>query len=108
MIAAQAPDSPVRLRRPVNGRRPLSIRSPSAASVAGTTVIEPTIATATTIIVPIANDEKTGWATTNMPDIATSTVSPEISTARPDVAAATASAALLLRPAARSSRMRRM
>ena len=60
------------------------------------------------MIVPIANDSKTGWATTNIPDIATITVSPEISTARPDVAAATSSAAPLLRPAARSSRSRRM
>jgi hypothetical protein len=86
----------------------LSIRSPRTARVAGTTVIEPTTATATTTIVPMANDEKTGWATTNMPDIATITVSPEIRTARPEVEAATASAAVLLRPAARSSRMRRM
>ena len=42
----------------------------------------------------------------NMPAIATITVAPEISTARPEVAAAASSAALSLRPAARSSRSR--
>ena len=44
----------------------------------------------------------------NMPAIAMITVMPEISTARPDVAAAMSSASSLLRPAARSSRSRRM
>jgi hypothetical protein len=97
-----------RERRRMNGSRPLSIRSPSVASSAGRTVSEPATATATTMIVPTANDRNTGCPTTNMPDIATITVNPEISTARPDVAAAASSAAALSRPAARSSRWRRM
>jgi len=42
----------------------------------------------------------------NMPDIATSTVRPEISTERPEVAAATSIASSAGRPAARSSRWR--
>ena len=76
-------------------------------SSAGRTVTEPTIATATTMIVPVANDVKVELPVKYMPAIATMTVKPEISTARPEVAAAAASAASALRPLARSSRSRR-
>ena len=67
---------------------------------------EPSIATATTRIVPTANEDMPSIPARNMPDMAMMTVSPEIKTERPDVAAAASSAALELRPAARSSRSR--
>ena len=68
---------------------------------------EPITATATTRIVPVANELKVELPATYMPAIATITVSPEIRTARPEVAAAASSAARSPRPAARSSRSRR-
>ena len=68
---------------------------------------EPSIATATTIIVATPNEANTLSPVTNMPAIATITVRPEISTDRPEVAAAASSAARSLRPFARSSRSRR-
>jgi hypothetical protein len=80
---------------------------PRNASIAGSTVSEPTIATATTRIVPTAKDWKTALPARNIPAIATITVSPEMSTARPDVAAAALSAASGVRPASRSSISRR-
>ena len=53
-IADQTRFSPrSRRRRPMNGMRPFSTRSPSFESSAGSTVSEPSIATATTIIVAI-------------------------------------------------------
>ena len=69
---------------------------------------EPIIATATTIIVPTANDMNVLSPEKNMPAMAIMTVMPEIRTARPEVAAAASSAARSLRPARRSSRSRRM
>ena len=98
----------VRLTRQMSGTRTFSTRSPSQESMAGSTVSEPIIATATTIIVPIANDMNVLSPEKNMPAIAIITVIPEISTARPEVAAAASSAADSLRPARRSSRSRRM
>ena len=86
--------------------RPFSTLSPSTDRIAGSTVSEPSIATATTIIVPTANDMNVLSPEKNIPAIAMITVKPEISTARPDVAAATSSDASELRPAARSSRSR--
>ena len=91
----------------MNGTRPFSTRSPSLDSSAGSTVTEPTMATATTRIVPIANDVNTALPAKNMPAMATMTVMPETSTARPEVAAAAFSAASGPRPASRSSRSRR-
>ena len=88
--------------------RPLSTRSPSAASIAGRKVTEPSIATATTIIVPTANEVNVALPVRNKPAIAIITVIPETSTARPEVAAARSSASSLEWPAARSSRSRRM
>ena len=81
--------------------RPLSMRSPSLESMAGRTVSEPTIATPTTRIVPVAIEAKPLSPVKYMPAMAAMTVKPEISTARPDVAAAAASAAsaIAARPA---------
>ena len=89
------------------GTPPFSTRSPSQARIAGRTVSEPTTATATTMIVPVANDVKVGSPARYIPAIATMTVRPETSTARPDVAAAAASEAFSLLPDSRSSRSRR-
>ena len=56
-IADQKRFSPLgRRSRLRNGMRPFSTRSPSFESSAGSTVSEPSIATATTIIVAIPND----------------------------------------------------
>ena len=89
------------------GTPPFSTRSPSQASSAGRTVRDPTTATATTMIVPVANEVNVGAPPRYMPAMATITVRPEMSTARPDVAAAAASDASSLRPDSRSSRSRR-
>ena len=96
------------MRLPRNGMRPLSMRSPSFESMAGSTVSEPSIATPTTTIVPVAIEAKPLSPVKYMPAMAAITVKPETSTARPDVAAAAASAASGSRPALRSSRSRRM
>ena len=108
-IAVHMRDS-VRLARrlPRNGMRPLSMRSPSFESRAGSTVSEPSIATPTTTIVPVAIEAKPLSPVKYMPAMAAITVKPETSTARPDVAAAASSAASGSRPALRSSRSRRM
>ena len=87
--------------------RPLSTLSPHIDSSAGSTVSDPSIATATTMIVPVANEMNVAAPPRYMPAMAIMTVMPEISTARPEVAAAASIAASLLRPAARSSRARR-
>ena len=87
--------------------RPFSTLSPVSESSAGSTVSEPSIATPTTAIVPVANDANVDAPPKYIPAIAIITVTPETSTARPDVAAAASIAASLLRPAARSSRTRR-
>ena len=63
--------------------------------MAGSTVSEPIIATATTSIVPTENDMNVLSPERNMPAIAIITVMPEMSTARPEVAAAASSAARL-------------
>ncbi len=89
------------------GTPPFSTRSPSQARSAGRTVSDPTTATATTMIVPVANDVNVGAPPKYMPAMATITVRPETSTARPEVAAAAASEASSLRPDSRSSRSRR-
>ena len=92
----------------MNGSLPFSIRSPSHASTAGSTVSDDRIAIATTRIVPSAKEMNVLSPVRNMPAIAAITVRPEIRTARPEVAAAISSAVRSLRPAARSSRSRRM
>ena len=92
----------------MNGIRPFSTLSPSFESTAGSTVSEANIATATTVIVPTANEVKVGSPLSSIPAIAAITVRPETSTARPEVAAAACSEAVAVRPARRSSRSRRM
>ena len=87
--------------------RPLSTLSPSFESTAGRTVSEANIATATTVIVPTANEVKVGSPLSSIPAIEAITVAPETSTARPEVAAAASSDASAERPARRSSRSRR-
>ena len=64
------------------------------------------MATATTASAPIASDVKSPPAT-SMPDIATTTVTPEMTTARPAVAPARFTASRGECPSARSSRLRR-
>ena len=61
--------------------RPRSTLSPSLESTAGSTVSEPSIATATTSIVPTEKDMNVVSPDRNMPAIAISTVKPETSTA---------------------------
>ena len=100
--------SPVRFSGLRKGTRPLFTRSPSIESSAGRTVSEPVTAIATTMIVPVANEMNVAAPPRYMPAIAAMTVMPDTSTARPEVAAAASSAASSLRPAARSSRSRRM
>ena len=59
--------------------RPFSTRWPSFESVAGRTVREPITATATTMMVPVANEAKFEIPPRYMPAMATMTVKPEIS-----------------------------
>ena len=110
-IQPQAPLAPRawRLSRHLarKGTRPFSTRSPSQLSTAGTTVTEPSIAAATTRIVPVAKPENTLEPVKYIPAMATMTVRPETSTARPEVADAVRSASAELRPSTRSSRSRR-
>ena len=87
--------------------RPFSTRSPSDDSTAGSTVTEPIIATATTMIAPMPSAVKMLRPAKNMPAIATMTVDPAMRTARPELAAAISMASILLAPLARSSRSRR-
>jgi hypothetical protein len=68
----------------------------------------PQPATATTRIVPVPNDMNSALPVMYMPAIAMITVQPDTSTARPEVAAAAISESCSERPAARSSRSRRM
>ncbi len=87
--------------------RPFSTRSPSTERSAGTTVMEPIMATSTTVIAPTPSAVNVWSPARNMPAIATITVTPEISTARPEVAAAVRIASRCEAPRARSSRSRR-
>ena len=86
--------------------RPFSTWRPSSESIAGSAVSEPSIATATTMIVPTANDAELLSPVRNWPAMATITVNPEIRIARPDVAEAISTASSSSRPARRSSRSR--
>jgi hypothetical protein len=121
--AASAADTPGRRittdstafqNRPLDSRRyspgtlPTSTRSPSLDSSAGSTVSEPSTATATTRMVAMAKLSKTVLPVRNMPAMAMMTVSPEMRMDRPEVAAAIASARSGSAPFARSSRSRRM
>ena len=103
--AAPLPARPA--SRPSSGIRGLSTRLPSSASVAGSTVSEPSTASSTTAIVPTAIAVKVASLVRNIPASAMHTARPEVTTARPAVAAATDNAASSDRPARRSSRSRR-
>ena len=94
-------------RRPRNGIRPRSVHGPSMDKIAGRKVSEPSTATPTTRIVPMATPENTSMPVRNSPARAIITVSPDTMMARPEVCAAIRSASAVLRPAARSSRVRR-
>ena len=87
--------------------RPLSTWRPSRASVAGSTVSEPSMATPVTMIVPIAFEVPVLSPVRNWPAIAAITVKPEIRIVRPDVDDAIAIADRSSWPFARSSRSRR-
>ena len=98
----EAPDAESRssrLRRRSSGRRLLWTRSPSFASTAGSTVSEPSTATPTTRIEPIAIAPLSGSPRKKMPASEAITVRPETRTAWPLVAAAASSAASLPAPA---------
>ena len=80
-----APDAALRRRRGAGGRRtgcgPSRPGRRASTSTAGRTVSEPSIATATTIIVPTEKDMNVLSPERNMPAIAIRTVMPETSTA---------------------------
>ncbi len=81
-VVDQKRDWPAALcRRARKGIRPLSMRGPSHARIAGSTVREATIAIPTTRIVPSAKEMNVLSPLRNMPAIATITVRPEIRTA---------------------------
>ena len=110
-IDDRAPDPGLAAALPalaMNGTEPFMTLSPSLDSSAGSTVSDPITETATTRIVPVAIELNVLSPARYMPAIAAITVRPDTSTERPDVAAAASSAACSLRPAARSSRSRRM
>jgi hypothetical protein len=69
--------SPRSRRRPMNGTRPSITLSPSRESSAGSTVTEPSTATATTMMVPVAIDPKVLSPARYMPAIAAMTVRPD-------------------------------
>ena len=106
--AANRPQTAPTRPPPPKGRRPRSIRSPSSVSDAGSTVSAPVTAIATTAIVPAAIEAKPGRPEKIRPAIETMTAMPATTIARPTVAIVAASAASGSRPAARSSRSRRI
>ena len=107
MTAGQNRPVPWRLNRCTSGMRGRSILSPSSESTAGSTVSEPSMATATTSMVPTAIELKTTLPDNIRPAIATMTAMPDTRTAWPLVAAAMSMASRRVAPRARSSRVRR-
>ena len=111
-MAPQTRDSPLFAwrRLVMKGMRPFSSQffRLRKASIAGRKVSEPSIATATTSMVPTPKPTKIGLPANSSPAIAVITVRPEMSTARPEVAAATSTAASAERPRSRSSITRRV
>ena len=90
--------------------RPFSSQlfSPRNDSIAGRNVSDPSMATATTSMVPMPKPMKIGLPAKSSPAIAVITVTPEMSTARPDVPAAISTASSTEWPRSRSSIMRRV
>jgi fructose-specific phosphotransferase system component IIB len=80
--------------------------SPSFESTAGSTVTDPSIAIATTIIIATANDVNVASRVKSIPAVEMITVAPEMRTARPEVASAASSEDSSLQPRRRSSRSR--
>ena len=95
-----------RVRRHSTGTRGRSTQRPSLASSAGSTVIEPSTAMATTRIAPTARLSKVGSSMRNRPAMAAITAPPETRIEWPEVWAAISTASRVLRPRARSSRSR--
>ena len=101
------PPWPIRaLSRHNSGTRGRSTQRPSLTSSAGSTVIEPSTATATTTMAPVARELKVAEPTTYRPASEATTAPPETRMAWPDVAAAISTASRVDRPRARSSRSR--
>ena len=87
------PPRPIRrLSRHSSGTRGRSTQRPSLTSSAGSTVIEPSTATATTRIAPVASELKVASPTTNRPAIEAITAPPETRIEWPEVAAAISTA----------------
>ena len=83
-----------------NGTRGRSMPRPSLTSTAGSTVNEPSTATATTMIEPAAREANTASRAMNRPSIETITAAPETSTECPEVSAAISIASRCVRPRA--------
>jgi hypothetical protein len=88
------------------GTRGRSTQRPSLASSAGSTVIEPSTATATTMIDPTASELNVASPSTNRPAIEQITAAPETRIEWPEVCAAISTASRVEWPLARSSRSR--
>ncbi len=102
-----SPPRPIRrLSRHSSGTRGRSTQRPSLASSAGSTVIEPSTAIATTRMAPVASESKVAPPTTYRPVIEAITASPETMMECPEVAAAISTASTVPAPRARSSRSR--
>jgi hypothetical protein len=82
------------------------MRRPSFTSTAGSTVSEPSTATATTMIDPVAREANVASAAKYSPNIDTMTARPETRTEWPAVSAATSTASSWERPRCRSARAR--
>ena len=102
--ATAAARGSARSSRHSTGTRGRSIARPSLTSSAGSTVSEPSTATATTMIEPVASEAKTTSPARYSPTIETITASPDTSTECPEVSAAISTASSWLRPRRRSSR----
>ena len=101
------PPAPMRrLSRQSSGTRGRSTQRPSATSSAGSTVIDPTTATATTTIAPSARESKVTTSTRKRPAMDAATARPETRIEWPEVWAAISTASRVVRPRARSSRSR--
>ena len=95
-----------RITRCSSGTRGRSTQRPSLASSAGSTVIEPSTATATTMIEPTASELNVESPMMNNPAIEQITAAPDTRIECPEVWAAISTASRLEWPLARSSRSR--
>ncbi len=88
------------------GTRGRSMRRPSLTRTAGSTVSEPSTATATTMMEPVASEANTALRARNRPSIETMTATPDTMTECPAVSAAISIASRWPRPRCRSARTR--